>query len=455
MGKVLSGLFLISFLTIVSCCNKEASSTTAQTQTLNEEELMQKYGPKDMTKEKIDSIINSIKWTTNKKSTILGSKEAKKGGTLTIGSNLYPNNLRAYGPSSTYVINLYINQIVHETLLRIDPMSLEYIPGLADKWSITDDKKTFFFHIDERARWHDGVPVTSFDIVATWDFLVDDGLKDPFNQDLMKKFERPVALTKNIVMIKPKKIGWQEFLNLSVIVLVLPQHILADLTPEEYLKEYNDKMLLGSGPYEFEEASPNEFIMLKRNPDWWGAELSLNQGLYNFDEIKYIFYTDETVLDEKFKKGDIDILYVRMARKWVRDFLPDKIPAIKKNHIVKQRVYVNAPQGLSGFHFNLREVPFNDKRIRKALYMLYNREEMMEKLFFNEYKFQYSHFPNSPYENKNNPKIRYNPTEAIKLLEEAGYSQKNLNEGGYIIKDGKVFEFNLNVVSGEDTRIET
>jgi len=456
MKRILSGLLLISLISIISCCNTEDSVGKTQIEIPNEKELMEKYGSKDLTEEVIDSIVKSIKWTTNKKAKPLGSKRARKGGPLRMGSALYPTNLRTYGPNSNYVINTYINQIVHETLLRIDPVSLEYMPGLADKWSITDDKKTFFFHIDERANWHDGTPVTSFDIVATWDFLVDDGLKDPFTQDLMKKFERPVALGAQIVMIKPKKTGWQEFLNFSAIdFLVLPQHILKDLSPEEYLKKYNDKLLLGSGPYQFEKATPNQDITLKRNPNWWGIKISLNQGLYNFDEIKYIFYTDETVLYEKLKKGDIDILCVKVARKWVRDFAQEKIPAMKNNHIIKQKIFTNAPQGLSGFYFNLREEPFNDKKVRKAVCLLFNREEMMDKLFFNEYKIQDSHFPNSLYENKNNPKIRYNPEEAIKLLEQAGYSQKNLNGEGYIVKDGKVFEFDLNVISSRDSRIET
>jgi len=456
MKKFLSCIFLISLFSIISCCNPEDSVGETQIEIANEEELMEKYGSKDFTEEKVDSIIESIKWETNKKPNILGSKKAKKGGTLRLGSALYPTNLRAYGPNSNYVINHYINQIVHETLLRTDPVTLEYISGLADKWFVTNDKKTFFFHIDERARWQDGKPVTAFDIVATWDFLGDDKLKDPFTQDMMKKFERPVALTKNIVMVKPKKIGWQELLNFSAIEFwVLPQHILQNLTHEQYLRDFNDKLLLGSGPYEFEKARPNEFIILKRNPAWWGAELSLNQGLYNFDEIKYIFYTDETGLIEKFKKGDIDIRCVTMARRWVKDLIPKKIPSIKKNHIIKQRVYVSAPQGLSGFYFNLKKEPFNDKKVRKAVCMLFNREKILDKLFFNEYKIQDSHFPNSPYENKNNPKIRYNPQEAIKLLEEAGYSQKNLNGEGYIVKDGKVFEFDLNVISSRDSRIET
>jgi microcin C transport system substrate-binding protein len=456
MRKFLFVLFILALLLVVSCCDSGTSAQDTKGQSLSETELMEKYGPKELTEGQVDSIIESIEWTTNESPSILGSKEAKKGGTLRLGSALYPTNLRAYGPNSNYVINHYINQIVHETLLRIDPVTLEYLPGLADKWFVTDDKKTFFFHIDERARWQDGKLVTAFDIVATWDFLLDDGLKDPFVQDIMKNFERPVALKKNIVMVKPKSIGWQEFLNFSVLeIFVLPQHILKDLTHEQYLRNFNDKLLLGSGPYEFGEATPNQNIILKRNPNWWGADLPINRGLYNFDRIEYIFYTDETILYEKFKKGDIDLIYVRVARNWVRDFVPEKISAIKNNHIIKQKVFTNAPQGLSGYYFNLREEPFDDIRVRKALCMLFNRETMIEKLFFHEYKFQDSHFPNSPYENKNNPKIRYNPTEAIKILEEAGYSQKNLNDEGYLVKDGKVFEFDLNVVSSGDSRVET
>ncbi|MEJ2567829.1 MAG: ABC transporter substrate-binding protein [candidate division WOR-3 bacterium] len=329
------------------------------------------------------------------------------------------------------------------------------MPGLADKWSTSGDKMTYFFHINEKAKWQDGTSVRSYDVVATWDLLVKDDLKDPFTQDWFKKYERPIALTENTVMIRAKNPEWRLFLAFAVEEFyVMSEKIIGRISPDEYMDEYNNKMMMGSGPYIFDKASPNEYIILKRNQKWWGTDLKINQGLYNFDIVQFIFYTDNTLAAEKFKKGDIDVFFVTTARKWAQEFIPDELEEIKYNQVIKQKIYTKLPEGFVGYHFNLREKPFNDIRVRKAICLLYNREKMMDKLFFGEYKLMDSFFPNSMYENENNPRVRYNPSEAIKLLEEAGYSQKNLNNEGYVVKDGKVFELDLNNYSG-DTRIET
>jgi microcin C transport system substrate-binding protein len=111
--------------------------------------------------------------------------------------------------------------------------------------------------------------------------------------------------------------------------------------------------------------------------------------------------------------------------------------------------------GINGFYFNMREEPFNDIRVRKALFLLFNRKLMLDKFYYNEFKYMDSYFAGLSYENKNNPKIRYNQQEAIRLLEEAGFSQKNLNNEGYIVKNGEVFEITLHVYRTDDTRIET
>ncbi len=458
MRKYLLYFFLILFLFSISCCNQEEPAQQTQIEIPNEEELIAKYGPKDLTQEQVDSIIKSIKWETNKNPSILGSKHAKKGGTFVYGDPAYPATLRTEGENANYVINSMLQSLIYETLLTLDPITLEYVPNLADKWYIGEDKITYFYHINKAAKWQDGKPVTAFDIVATYDLLIDEGIRDPFSNDFYSsKYERPVALTPDVVMVKAKILQWSLFLYFSQSLSILPEHIIGRITSSDYMDEYNNKMMVGSGPYMFESATPNQTIVLKRDTDWWAAGLKVNQGLYNFDRFKYVFYTDETLLEENFKKGTVDAFLIRRTKiqKWVKDFTPEKMNSVKYNHIIKQKVYNDSPKGTYGYHFNMREEPFNDKRVRKAFCLLLDRNKIINKLFFGEAKHMDSYYSNLPYENKNNPKIRYNPTEAIKLLEEAGYSQKNLNEEGYIVKDGKAFELTLNVYLTDDTRVET
>ena len=449
-------LFLLFFLFFISSCDKKNLSKKPK-KDLSEAELLGKYGPKDFTEEQVDSIIKSIKWITNVESVILGDKDAQKGGTLNFGCFGYPATLRNYGQSASYLLNATFRSLVYESLLKIDPVSLEYLPSLADKWCITTDKKTYFYHIDTSAKWQDGRPVTAFDVVATWDLIVHDDLKEPIWQGMFLKFKRPIALTKNIVIIKPKEPSWRAFFNISTEELfIMPEHIIGRIKPSDYMAEYNNKMMVGSGPYIFEKESPNEFIILKRNPSWWASAKTLNKNLFNFEQVRFLFYTEETVMGEKFKTGDMDLILVErpLLKQWVEEYTPSEMNEIKYNHIIKQRVYINMSY-VNGFYFNMRKKPFDDIRVRKAVSLLFNKRLMIEKFYYNEFKHMDSYFAGLPYENTNNPKIRYNQEKAIKLLEEAGYSQKNLNDEGYIVKDGKVFEITLNVYRTDDTRVET
>ncbi|MEO0293540.1 MAG: ABC transporter substrate-binding protein [candidate division WOR-3 bacterium] len=453
--SIIKILFSLVLLFSVSC--KKEEKLEEKELLVSEEELFKKYGPKDLTKREIDSLINSIKWVTNDNPSILWDDRARKGGYITFGCFGYPATLRIYGQSASYLLNAILRSLLYETLLKVDLITFEYIPSLADKWFISEDKKIYFYHINPKAKWADGKPVTAFDAVATWDLVTSDDLKEPMWQEMFLKFKRPVALSKDVLMIESKEPSWRAFFNISTEeFFILPEHIIGRMTPSLYMKKYNNEMILGSGPYLFERAIPNECIILKRNPSWWGYFYKMNKNLFNFDYIRFIFYPEETIIGEKFKKGEIDILQIErpLLKDWAEEYIPSKNKEIRNNHIIKQRFYINMPY-VNGFYFNLREEPFNDERVRKAIILLINRSLILEKFYYNEFKIMNSYFAGLPYENEKNPEIEYNKEEAIRLLEEVGFSQKNLNKDGYIMKDGKVFEITLNVYRVDDTRVET
>lgn len=417
-------------------------------------DLVKKYGPSTPEQKKLASELSTIKWVTKNDVKPLGDPRAIKGGSFTMGlTSSYPATMRCVGKNSSTTFNSLMEGLVYEAPLSLDPRTIKYAPNLCDKWYVAPDKVTFYFHFDKRAKWQDGPSVTAYDYVATWDLMVNEGLESPFINAYYGKFERPVALTKDVVMVKFKKKEWRSFMS-AAFMTVYPEHIIGKIDVKTFMKKYQLEMMPGSGPYIIDKAITNEMITFKRDKDWWGKVLPMNKGTNNFDEIKFMFFSDPTITIEKFKKGMLDLYMVNMARRWHEKFIPEKIEAIKKNWIVRQRIYNERPNGVGGMAFNLREAPFNDIRVRKAFAYLYNRKKMLKKLFFNEYNYKDSYFPNSPYENPNDTKYRYDNDKAIDLLEEAGWSQDNLNDDGYMVKDGKVFEIDLDVV-GADSRIQT
>lgn len=379
-------------------------------------------------------------WDTNRDFPIIGSEKAKKGGTITFFWSSYPPTLRTNGPNSNLSTTREIHGLLYESLIGLHPETLEYMPGLADYWKISDDKMKFRFHINPKAKWADQSPVTAEDVVESWRFRVRKDIKDPYSNMLYEeRFEEPVAESECVVSVKAKKLNWRLFLYFGG-MSIYPAKELKKLAGDRYLEDYNWKMFMGSGPYELkpENIKKDHSITVTKRKDYWAENARRNIGTNNFDEIKWIIIRDEELAFEKFKKGEVDYYVVGKAQRWVEECDFDKV---KKGWIQKKKIYTKSPEGFSGFAFNMRKSPFNDRNVRKAFAYLFNRERLIEKLFYDEYDFIDSYYPGSDWGNPNNPRIRYNPRLASLLLKRAGWDKRN--KEGWLVKDGKPFELTL------------
>ncbi len=378
-------------------------------------------------------------WETNTNFALQADPHALKGGVLRDSIPDFPGTLRMYGPEANSQFNGNAMSLVYETLLGIDPNTLEFLPALATHWQTSSDKMTFRFRINPNARFSDGTPVTAEDVVATYDFLMDPTLQAPMESLTYGKLERPVAESKYIVRVKAKELNWRNFLYFSGMT-IFPAHVLKMMNGEKYLKEYNFKMLVGSGPYILreEDVSKGKSISLRRRKDYWAEKARANIGVGNFDELRYVVVRDENLTFEMMKKGDLDYYVVPRAKQWAEEM---NFEAIQRGLIQKRKVFNEQPWGVTGFAFNTRRPPFDDVRVRKALTFLINRPLMIEKLAYNQYTPQTSYFPGTVYENPNNPKNAYDPDLALKLLAEAGWTNRDTQ--GHLLKNGQPFQIEL------------
>ena len=372
-------------------------------------------------------------WTTNTDFDFIGDPRAAQGGILREAITDFPGTLRIEGPESNTALNSKLTGMVYETLLGLHPTTLEYIPGLATHWQVSDDRMTFRYRIDPNARWSDGRPVTAEDVVATWSFEMDPGLQAPMAYTVWEKFEKPVAESQYIVSVRSSRVNWRNFLYFSVSLPIFPAHVLKDVDGETYVRDYNFKMLPGSGPYRVreEEVNKGKSITIRKREDYWAAGHRRNVGLANLDEIREIVVRNRNLEFEMFKKGDLDYHYVNRAQMWVEDLDFDRI---QRGLIQKRKIFNHGPNGVQGLAFNTRKPPFDDVRVRKALAHLFNRELLIEKLMYNEYQPQNSYYAGSVYENADNPKITYDPEHALELLAEAGWKDRDAN--GRLVKSG-------------------
>lgn len=390
-------------------------------------------------------------WTTSTSYNVLGSSKAVKGGMMTWSIPDFPATLRNYGKDENSYYTRMASSLMYESLLDTDPVTQDYSPRLATHWQISEDKKTFRFRINPNARWADGKPVVAEDYVATFKLLLDPGLLTGGAEYYQEKYEMPVVESKYIVSIKAKNVGWIYFAGAGGIRL-LPAHLLEGVTAKDFLERFNYEPMPGSGPYFIrkEDVDKGRSITLRRRSDYWGEKEPFAKGMYNFDIIKTDVVQDETLQFEKFKKGEIDVYSVNRAQWWAEktDF-----EEVKRGIVQKKKIYNQNPGGTSGLALNMRKPPFDDKRVRTAFSMLYDRKKFNEKLFYNSYTPLKSFFSGTPYENPNNSLINFNLDSAILLLEEAGYKDKN--DQGYRMKNGKVLDLELTYTQPSQERYLT
>jgi microcin C transport system substrate-binding protein len=379
-------------------------------------------------------------WETNTSYDLLSDPRAVKGGQFVQATSSFPATFRYTGVNGSTVTNYVINSLVYETLLELNPTTLESMPALATHWQILPDKMTFRFRIDPNARWSDGQPVVAEDVVATWKLETDKNIQDPFHNALYGEFEQPVAESKYIVRVKSKQPKWLNFLQFSQSMMIYPAHILKNVDGAAFIRDWNFKMMPGSGPYVVNESDieKGKSFTLRRRPDYWGAKIRRNVGKFNFDQLRFVIVRDDNLEYEMVKRGDLDNFIVSRAQMWVQELEYD---TIQRGLLQKRKVYNHQPQAIGGFAFNTRREPFNDIRVRKALYYLFNRDLMLEKMMFSQYEPMNSHFPGSIYENPNNEKVHYNPQKAVQLLAEAGW--KDRDSQGRLTKNGKPLTLEL------------
>lgn len=377
-----------------------------------------------------------------------GSPDAVKGGTLTHLTSRFPATLRIVGQHYNYAENInIIAPLCYESLITTHDLNLSFIPELATHWKISDDKMEYWFRINPDARFSDGEEITSEDVIATWDLHMDETILMPSDQLVFGKFERPVAESKYIIRVKSKVLNWRNFLYFGG-MSILPQHILKDLDGTDFLKKYQYKLIPGSGAYTIQDKDVinQESFTLTRRTDYWAQDLPTRKNLYNFNRIKNIVVKDNIpLMYEKFKKGECDFFTVAQARVWVEE---TDIPAVEKGWIQKRKVYSERPAGTSGYAFNMRKWPFDDKRLRYAFTYLYNREKMNKEMYYSEYSMMNSLYSGSVYENSENEFIKYNPEKAVQLLKEAGFTSRN--DDGWLVHEetGKILRFEISIQKG-------
>ncbi|MBN2532410.1 MAG: ABC transporter substrate-binding protein [Spirochaetales bacterium] len=354
--------------------------------------------------------------------------------TLVSGTVAMPDSLNFYIDYNT--LSIQIASLLYEPLCERDPDTLDIRGVLAKEWKISEDKLTYTFHLNDNARWADGSPVTTDDVLFTYNTIMNpDNLTGLFRMGFEQDFNEVVATDSKTVVFKAKKKRWTAFIE-AFTLFVLPKK---EFEGKDFNKYFNLMLPPGSGPYIMEDVKTDRYVLLKKRDNYWGKMLPYRQGFYNFQKIKYKFLSDDNIRFEALKKGDIDVTEVNIAATWVEYTESNPPKQIKNNWLIPKKVWNYKPYGFQAFYFNLRRPIFQDIRVRKALALLLNVDLINEKIMFNQYQALRSYFPGYFNNDKDLPLLGFDPDQARMLLAEAGWDRVD-TDGVLLNKENKRFE---------------
>lgn len=227
------------------------------------------------------------------------------------------------------------------------------------------DRRSVVFHLNPAARFSDGKPVTSADVAFTFALLKEKGR--PAQRTTYRRVaavETPDQLTVRFIFAEANE---RELPLLLALMPVLAKHA---VNPDTF-DQPTFRIPLGSGPYVQADLDPGKSVVLRRNPNFWGADLPILRGLYNFDEIRLDFYRDPGTLFEAFKSGLFDYRVETDPTRWLEGY---DVPAVRDGRILRKSFRFEAPRGMSGFVFNTRRSELADVRVREALTLAFDFE---------------------------------------------------------------------------------
>ena len=277
--------------------------------------------------------------------------------------------------------------LVFETLMSssMDEAFTEY--GLvADSIEVPDNRAWVAFHINPKARFSDGTPITADDVVFTFEMLKQHGV--PQYRYYYGDVQKVEATAPDRVLFTFKSADNRE---LPLILGQMPVLSKADWQGKDF-SATTLTMPLGSGPYKLKSFELNRFLVYERDPNYWGKDLPVNRGLYNFDEIRFDVYRDTSVAVEAFKAGAYDLRQENEAKRWAVSY---DFPAFYDGRVKKREFSHQLPSGMQGFVFNTRRAIFKDKRVREALQYVLDFNWLNRHLFYGSYHRTNSYFDNS------------------------------------------------------------
>ena len=399
--------------------------------------------------------------------------DAPKGGRLVLGTlgtfdSLTPFSIKGVSPAT-------MREYVYASLLTRSGDEAFSLYGLiAESVELPEDRSQITFHLRPEARFSDGAAITPEDVLFSHELLKQKGW--PYHRAHYGKVARAEKISEHAVRFTFDAAGDREIPMILGLMPILPKH----KTNPDTFEQTTLEAPIGSGAYAVARVDAGRSITYKRNHDWWGANLPVARGRFNFDEIRVEYFRDAASLFEAFKAGEIDMRVEEDPGRWIEGY---RFPAVTEGRVIKREFETGLPAGMSALVFNTRRAMFRDARVRRAFILLLDAEWINRNLFNGLYQRTQSFFERSELSSSGRPADarehallapfakdvkadilagsfrfpsndgtgdnRANLQAAFKLLTEAGYRLENHT----LVKDGSPLSFEFLAQTRQQERL--
>lgn len=295
---------------------------------------------------------------------------APKGGRLRlsrIGGFDSTNTLRYPGNTPAELRTMVYDRL----LVQAEDEPASHYGLLAETVDVSDDLSRVAFRLRPEARWHDGAPVTARDVAFTFDTLKEQGA--PFYRQSYRAITVEAPDDRTVVFTSATA-GDRELVGLVGAMPVHPVHVWRDGAAQTATLAPP----VGSGPYRVARIDAGRTVVLERVEDYWGRDLPVNRGRWNFGTVTFDYYRDDGVALQALIADRIDLRVEDDATRWLTAY---DSPPLRDGRIRRTVQRLPGPGAVTGLVFNLRQPRFQDPRVREAVALAYDFERANQLLF--------------------------------------------------------------------------
>ena len=327
---------------------------------------------------------------------------------------------------------------IFESLIGISPLDGRPVPGLADSWDVADDGLTYTFHLNQQAKWHDGVDFTAGDVAFSFDAALDPNTGFPYRSIVNDAVASYKVIDENTFEMTAREKLVTFLYEGPGAITIMPEHIWADVPPASWSLDggstgQDPDRVIGTGPFKFDEWVQGDHVSVVRNDDY-------------YDKVPYIDGLTIRILPD----SDASVLALKQSEVDIMEFVPPaQMGSVQETGGLTVDVYDFFNFTYYAFNLDQEDTTlFQDQKVRQALFYALDRDSITRNIFFGYGEAATgTQPPISPAyaPDRMIPPYDYDPAKATQLLNEAGWELKD----GVMQKDGQKLEFDFLYAGGE------